>query len=405
MSSGASTRKHRNDKQIQAIIFNMKEQRLLEKVYQSLRLEESHALKLLRLSYIDVKTNQLRIEKKVSKIHSYLTAADIAELKMLESEGKLPLATCRTSNSALRIACATQRLKLTPTAGNPGGERCQTAPGKADRSGSPNPDSSRPQTALSMPLREASSATGAARPASVTPRVARSSADASASGKSQSSRVNALDAGRQALRPVTSQCYSNGTENGRGQRRPQTAHCVLYSSHDVGKDNVLAGGSISSRKKAVDLSHGLNGELVRQREQDHRRELLDEQRVLGDNLERRRQQFLRRTAKWVDENRAVTDPDPGALVSIKTLRNRDLIRRACALGRKLTRAVSGVNEPRRHDNADDVWKDLRKCRYIRASEDQLDSSGVNTLASDHFAQIQKMKISDIVRRPRPLSNR
>ncbi|KAK2169977.1 hypothetical protein LSH36_5g05010 [Paralvinella palmiformis] len=412
MSSSVTPRKHRNDKQVQAIIFNMKEQRLLEKVYQALKLEEAHSLKLLRLSYIDVKANQCRIEKKVSKIHSYLTAADIAELKVLESEGKLPMDTCRMSNSALRIACAIQRLKLAPTESCSPRTRAHTARAtRIDIPRTPNHEPNGQTAAAATPIRDNLSpyrgpVTRTGRAASVVPQSPGrnpvkfgNDERLSTAEISESRRPKALS-DRQTQRAVTSLGYCNGLESGRGQRRPQTANCVLYSSHDVQKDSPADG-----RRKTAVLFNGLAEGIARQREDDHRQELLAEQRTISNNLEKRRQQFLTRTSKWVDQNRAITDPDPGTLVSIKQLKNRDLIRRACALGRKLNRNSLMSSDGVRLDSVDDMWKDLRKCRYIRASDDQLDSSGVNTLASDQFLLLQRMKISDMVRKPRPHSNR
>ncbi|KAJ8304333.1 hypothetical protein KUTeg_017916 [Tegillarca granosa] len=103
----------RCDKELNAMRFNLKEQRVLQKNLHILDAEASYSLKLIDLNNRGVKVFYKRFKDKVSKIKSHLRAEEIAELREMESRGELkdmhkPL----NITGALRIADAEKRLQL-----------------------------------------------------------------------------------------------------------------------------------------------------------------------------------------------------------------------------------------------------------------------------------------------------
>ena len=119
------------DKQTQAVIFNFKEQRRLEKTLQSLKIEEAYAISLINLDNKVLKIGYKRLKDRVSKTKSHLTNDQINEMKQLEEEGKITEKVIKME-SENRIAAAEKRLKLwsakkTKTT-TPRSVRAQTAP-------------------------------------------------------------------------------------------------------------------------------------------------------------------------------------------------------------------------------------------------------------------------------------
>ncbi|KAK7116513.1 hypothetical protein V1264_002180 [Littorina saxatilis] len=105
----ASTR--RRERELVAVAFNQKEQRVLEKSIATIKLEASYSLKLLDLSNRTVKVHFRQLKDRVSRIKSYLTPEEIQKLRRLESEGKLhPMYPPVSLGSALKIAAAARRL-------------------------------------------------------------------------------------------------------------------------------------------------------------------------------------------------------------------------------------------------------------------------------------------------------
>lgn len=71
----ASTR--RRERELVAVAFNQKEQRVLEKSIATIKLEASYSLKLLDLSNRTVKVHFRQLKDRVSRIKSYLTPEEI----------------------------------------------------------------------------------------------------------------------------------------------------------------------------------------------------------------------------------------------------------------------------------------------------------------------------------------
>ena len=107
--------KHGSNKQVQAVTFNLKQQRLLEKTIHTIELEESYAIKLLQLDDREVRLRQNNLKNRVSKIKSHLEPKEVKEIRELEMQGKLkPMYNSLNTNSALRIAATARRLNMGP---------------------------------------------------------------------------------------------------------------------------------------------------------------------------------------------------------------------------------------------------------------------------------------------------
>lgn len=103
----------KNDKEVNAVIFNMKEQRCLLKNLHTLDAEASYSLKLIDLNNRGIKLFYRRFKDKVNKIKSHLQSDEIAHLKILDASGKMKeLVKPLNITGALRIADAEKRLKL-----------------------------------------------------------------------------------------------------------------------------------------------------------------------------------------------------------------------------------------------------------------------------------------------------
>ena len=112
-----------SDKQTQAVIFNFKEQRRLEKAIQALKIEEAYAVSLINLDGKVLKIGYKRLKDRVAKTKSHLTPDQINEMKKLEEEGKVPERVVKME-SEVRIAAAEKRLKLwSAKKANPGTPR------------------------------------------------------------------------------------------------------------------------------------------------------------------------------------------------------------------------------------------------------------------------------------------
>ncbi|PVD19930.1 hypothetical protein C0Q70_20424 [Pomacea canaliculata] len=101
----------RREKELVAMAFNQKEQRVLEKSLATLRLEMNYSIKLLDLHNRSVKVHFRQMKDKVSRIKSFLTPEEITKMRELEAEGKLePMYPPVSLGSALKIAAAARRL-------------------------------------------------------------------------------------------------------------------------------------------------------------------------------------------------------------------------------------------------------------------------------------------------------
>ncbi|GFN80606.1 protein enl-like isoform x3 [Plakobranchus ocellatus] len=113
MASKAALKIQR-DKEMAAMLYNSKEQRVLEKSLQTLQLEQTYALKLLELDHRIIKVRFKKLKENVSKIKSHLPVDDISNFRDLDLQGKLKSSSHSGVNlgSAIKIAAAARRLNL-----------------------------------------------------------------------------------------------------------------------------------------------------------------------------------------------------------------------------------------------------------------------------------------------------
>ena len=405
MSSVNVRKKYKNDKQFQAVMSNIKEQQNLDNVYNTLRLEESHALKLLRVDYIQAQTRQRRMENRISKIRSYLSADDIAAMKLLESQGKLCFKQEHTLNSTLKIAAAAQRLKLRPSQTSSASptrltRRCSVieAPTKVLQPGTT-------QASFLVRIKTVSSSNGnlLRRSSSLsTPRpdnrrnsvhfggsgddVQTLDARTSRSSERRTQRVSPNNnedrlqlLGKARSMTANGYCTDNQLTTTSGKRRPKTATVDSYSSHDM--QNFSLDGSSPSTKRGALLPTSIADAKARERADDLRQELLLKEQLIGEHLESRRREFLLKTTAWVEDNPAFVPFDP-----IEAARERKLVNGLLHSGTN-----SEIDETDGYvGTINDVWKDLKKCRYLRIQDNQVDMSGIKTMASEQINLYQTL---------------
>jgi hypothetical protein len=143
----------KNDKEVNAVIFNMKEQRCLLKNLHTLDAEASYSLKLIDLNNRGIKLFYRRFKDKVNKIKSHLQTDEIAQLKILDASGKMKeLVKPLNITGALRIADAEKRLKLQ---GRDNQRMSRSALYRRDSDGfSVSPRQLRPNTCIGNPGRD-----------------------------------------------------------------------------------------------------------------------------------------------------------------------------------------------------------------------------------------------------------
>lgn len=102
-----------SQKEMTAVINNLKESRVLDKGIDTLTLEESYSVKLLDLSTKMVNLQYNRLQANVSKIRTHLRPEHIASMRTLELEGKFKAESpIVASSSESKIAAAAKRLKF-----------------------------------------------------------------------------------------------------------------------------------------------------------------------------------------------------------------------------------------------------------------------------------------------------
>jgi hypothetical protein len=210
------------------------------------------------------------------------------------------------------------------------------------------------------------------------------------------SRINLskLNTAKQQVRPMTSIGCRSERATVDVRRRPRTATGTAYSSHDVHKGEM--DGNITAR--SMSCVHGtLTETLAQQQADDLRQDLLDDEYSHSCDIEQRRQAFLNRTSKWVEDNPAISSYDPDVVVANLQRLNSAGTRRSSVISIRSDQPV----EQEIRNKLDDAWKDLKKCRYIRVNDDEIDLSGINTLARDQYSLFQSLRTTDKRRKPCP----
>ncbi|KAK2174403.1 hypothetical protein NP493_802g03046 [Ridgeia piscesae] len=299
------------DKEVKAFAANVKEDRLLQKSLETLRLEESFSMKLLQLDYKQLRLDQKRLRTRINKIRSYLRPDEIVQLRALELDGKLEqLCHSVHVSSTIQIAAAAKRLKL--------------------GAGMTRPRTAHPTigvTDTTTPLTPTRTARTASTPQG-TSRV----------GSAVSFRIIAPDAtgparsGRGAKRhcgprPLT----SVGPDRNRltipeRPSRPKTATGVgVYSSHNIEKNDIRAaqgarrssqtpptGGMLNFRKSSGMSMDSVEMTMALARKQETRQELIETEHRVGYVLDTQRRRFIDRVTQFVEETNRFASEEPQA---------------------------------------------------------------------------------------------
>ena len=347
--------KYGSDKEVQAVTVNIKEDRILEKTMQTLRLEEDYAMKLLELDSREVKINNRRLKNRVARIKSHLTAADILELRALELEGKLkPLCTGVSVNGATRIAAAARRLGLNTRSEADGDE-------------------------LPMPIVATSERPAMIRTVAAIAVCTRNSISSPPPSTERAVSTPCRNAPR--VRPATSVVRSS--EPFKAPPRARTS--MGYSSHDTGSQRELPVRRpipISTRRLSMVSTSSIGSNYAKNMIEERRQELLENEQARTAQLRIRQEDFLAKVQRWVEEN-----PSRTAEGDIPSTRAHQERRKTVPNTRVLFRTKTAETPL----NVEASWKDLNKCRYLRISEEMVDLSGVVTLAKDQMKLFQSLK--------------
>lgn len=352
-----------SQKEMTAVINNLKETRVLDKALQTLSLEESYSTKLLDLNNKLVRYKYVRLQGNVSKIKSNLSPGEIATLRTQELDGKFkPETPIVSSSTASKIAAAAKRLKLNNY------RRAKSAMPRLQKRKAPLRDnvdeqvekpmacfSSRRPSILSDHSEVAAVLCKKLRPHTV--------AEVDIPGRGSVSRSSTAA----ILEKITS------AQKARKNLSQQTA----YSCHEAKP------ASASRASQQISDVFGPNPYEMR------RRRFLDSEHNMSRLLEFRKNEFLGETKKFVKDNPPISDNMAPELTT-EIIKSIDSM--AMRPGSSSSRSRSGRSLVDRVDHALlKQFAEIRKTRYLRMEEDMLDDSGVQTLASDHFCRTQSWR--------------
>ena len=288
------------DKEVKAFAANVKEDRLLQKALETLKLEESFSMKLLQLDYKQLRIDQKRLRTRINKIRSHLRPDEIVQLRALELEGKLErLCHSVQVSSSIQIAAAAKRLKLgsgmrRPKTAHPavgkGYMKMPSTPTLARTHSTPRA-TSRPESSVLFRIAE--------------PEVIRQTPSSCRHAKRQC-----------APRPLT----SVGPDRSRQKRperssRPKTAPGMdIYSSHNLDRNEFgfappgrrssqcdPIGNVLNFRKSSSMSMDSVEMAIALARKQEARQELIETEQRVGCVLDTQRRRFIDRVKQFVDD--------------------------------------------------------------------------------------------------------
>ena len=407
---------------------NKKEERLLQKTDSTLAQEKQYAMKLIELTSREVKIHQRRLKSKVGKIKSHLTIEEIQEFRQLERQGKFkPLINTVAVSGAFTIAAATRRLQLKT-------ERKMAAHGLLpDGSATPSKLEAQRQQAdrltKSVPARHRLSTSSETPP--VTPlSTARLSFHFRDTDTVCGDDLTTISETPRTPKDVTASTPKNARPSGAkprpatsvGPRRAWVQHnpprCKSssgYSSHEVTEKesrdlqrSQSAGRLLTARRNSLLSNGSLDGALVKGRLAERRQTMLDIEQLRSSDLYDRQQDFLCRVNKWVKENPS-TNKEENTITKLMSVLGRDSPdgptgtslssgKKTEVKAKKLRKSNSfhgGADFRKRQDKPVEVhWKDLNKCRYLRIAEEEIDLTGVVTLAKDQMKMLRTFRQTD-----------
>ncbi|KAK0051291.1 hypothetical protein Bpfe_019237 [Biomphalaria pfeifferi] len=420
-SPGAGRTVH--DREMSAVMYNLKEQRVLEKSLQTLDLEQSYAIRLLELDNRIIKVKYKKLKEKVSKIKSYLEPDDINELQSLEGQGKLKPLYGDCSGSAIKIAAASRRLNLGNSRASSRRSvrsalpritfhsdesdlRCRTAPERIQRSNSVTGvfieapvqrlKLERPATAFTPQNFNVVNRSPTPKPSSGS-EVLRDEDNANHEESKKRNMVvkeTALNSGRSSI-----------------SRSLSASQHHQFSSHVT--NDARAGLSTApaqynrSRRYSHMSNDSIESNLGVNIYQERRQELLEEENQRAATLEKRTKHFLQNVDTFLQknipllpaqiENESLShstdikanskDPYSSDLTTVKYHRRR-------GMGVEFDDTPTYFPESNYKEKLMTLWKDMNKCRYLRVPDEKIDLSGINTLVKDQMKMFEKLKQAD-----------
>ena len=400
-----------SNKELTAMTFNLKEQRLLEKFLQTLSIEEAYSLKLVDLNVHSMKAGHKRLKQKVSKIQTHLTKDEISEMANLESRGKLyssrSLCEGPTTNT-LRIQAATKRLKLwsdmdSKTPNSPTVTKSEITTGRkrfgrcvsADRIRTPHTQITDITEVKSIPLsaRRCDKVNSDRLPAVLTSRRVKSEEHFSTGPPSSRSAPTSVMRGEireEKKRPVTS---------------------IGYNSHsDRNIDNDSTNKSLTRSKSQAEMmgfstfsdDEDLGGPSPFE---DRRQALLKSESQTALTLDGKREQLLKAINKIIDENPSLekqTEMERNPYLQTSLSNERAVAaRKSRTASRKKKQRVEfrkfgeKLTEEEYKQRLLAMWEGMNKCRYLRVSEDKIDLSGYQTLAKNQMKVFEMLRGGEV----------
>ena len=286
--------KHKNDKEYQAVALNMREERVLQRTFETLSLEKTYALKLLDLDNRQMHLRIKRMKNTVTKIKSYLTPEEIIEMRRLEKVGKLkPECTGLKVSSAIRIAAAARRLNL-------GSEKRRALAEHKRRQAR-----SKSNRHFELNVQELKQSTNWGIANIIVEQNGLQSRVLNGENTQKTLAESALSnmeerRGMLPLRPSTSNGFS--AQKADHLRRTRSAH--LYSSHKDGKSATATTRSqfLHHRRGSNSSEISLGNNAAKTQVDDDIEDLLEEEELKTMALQNKKHEFVSRVNDWIVEN-------------------------------------------------------------------------------------------------------
>lgn len=351
-----------SQKEMTAVINNLKESRVLDKSIDTLSLEESYSVKLLDLDTKMVNLRYGRLQVNVSKLKTNLSLDDIAAMKLLEAEGKFkPENLIAASSNKSKIAAAEKRLKF-----NKPGRRAASA---MPRLGKRSPRTMTVEQGPRTPnIQRKSISDGLPEAGSILCKRLRPQTSVNVNVVRTETAQPELPKDDKPQRPSTAQILERIATAQKA--RKNLSRQTLYSCHD-GKSN--HGNGIAS-----DVFGPSPYEVRRIR-------YLDDEYVTAKRLAIRQDDFIGKTSQFVRQNPCIYDMRPETTEEV--IHSIDSMASRPGSDRNRVRAASCKSIIHRVDSALlKQFAEIRKTRYLRLDDSFIDFSGINTLAKAQYGQ-------------------
>ena len=420
----------RGNKEVQAVTFNLKQQRLLEKTLHTIELEESYAIKLLHLNDREVRLRQNNLKNRVSKIKSYLEPKDVKEIRELDMQGKLkPMYNSLNTNSALRIAATARRLKMGPD-GKPLthnlraksssvvrrqdsvsprllGKRCNSVTGvftdalespSGSRERRSSIDTCKNDDKNSPSLPPTPRATNVPRPITSTgfgplnnlPKSKTSTPRAKTSPAIVISEPLRTDTSGGLSRSLDASIVTDDsipeTSTGSGSRNRQGVGTRPLSQYGISpresvvespESRAMSRYKLARRRSSFSLG-SFDKEQAKEKMNEAVQDRLEQQLLKTTEIQKKKTDFMKKINRWIEENPSLIKDTDGSYGIVTETKEQSSKPRSAF--------VSHLSFERNGEKLGfgDQFKELRKCRYLRIPDNKVDYSGVNTLVRDQL---------------------